>query len=305
MNKILENKRLIAIIFALFVTFLWSTSFIIIKKGLSEIPPILYAGLRYFIAFTALIFLLFNKKYKNQIISLSKKEWLELMALGVVFYSLTQGAQFLGLSYLPAVWVSLILNFTPLIVAIFGFLFLNEKPLISQWVGVVLFILGIIVYFLPLNFGGTAFVGIIIMGFGTIFNSLSSILGRYINKRGHISPVVTTIISMGIGSIIMLITGVSVYEFPSISSTGIIYLLWLALVNTALAFTLWNYSLVYLNAVESSIINGTMLVQIAVLAYFFLGETITLKELIGMLIAVAGALLVQLKSVKINLNKSK
>ncbi|HPN39356.1 MAG TPA: DMT family transporter [Melioribacteraceae bacterium] len=300
--NIKTNKRILAIILALIVTFLWSTSFIIIKKGLSEIPPILYAGLRYFLAFITLLFLLLNKKYKEQIINLTKKDWVELSALGVVFYALTQGMQFLGLYYLPAVWVSLVLNFTPLIVAMFGFLFLNEKPLITQWFGVILFIVGVLVYFLPLNVNGAAIIGIIIMGLGTVFNAISAVLGRYINRRGHISPVVTTIISMGIGSSIMLITGLSVYEFPAISSNGIIYLLWLAIINTALAFTLWNYSLVYLNAVESSIINGTMLIQIAVLAYFFLGETITLKELGGMLIAVIGALFVQLKNIKVNFN---
>ena len=46
---------------------------------------------------------------------------------------------------------------------------------------------------------------------------------------------------------------------------------------------------------ESSIINGTMLIQIAVLAWIFLGEAITLQEGLGMLIAASGALLVQLR----------
>ena len=46
---------------------------------------------------------------------------------------------------------------------------------------------------------------------------------------------------------------------------------------------------------ESSIINGTMLIQIAVLAWVFLGEEITIKEGLGMLIAALGVLLVQLK----------
>ena len=38
-----------------------------------------------------------------------------------------------------------------------------------------------------------------------------------------------------------------------------------------------------------------MLIQIAVLAWIFLGEVITLQEGIGMLIAAFGAILVQLK----------
>jgi drug/metabolite transporter (DMT)-like permease len=49
---------------------------------------------------------------------------------------------------------------------------------------------------------------------------------------------------------------------------------------------------------ESSIINGTMLIQIAVLAWIFLGEEISPKEIFGMIIAASGALLVQLKFYK-------
>jgi len=47
---------------------------------------------------------------------------------------------------------------------------------------------------------------------------------------------------------------------------------------------------------ESSIINGTMLIQIAVLAWFFLDENISFQEGIGMVIAAVGAVLVQIKN---------
>jgi drug/metabolite transporter (DMT)-like permease len=71
--------------------------------------------------------------------------------------------------------------------------------------------------------------------------------------------------------------------------------MWLAVINTALAFTIWNYTLRTLTAMESSIINGTMLIQIAILAWIFLGEDISIMEITGMTIAVVGASLVQLK----------
>ena len=67
------------------------------------------------------------------------------------------------------------------------------------------------------------------------------------------------------------------------------------MVNTALAFTLWNLTLRELSAVESSIINSTMLIQIAILAWIFLGERITWQEGAGLLLAGAGVLLVQLR----------
>ena len=66
---------------------------------------------------------------------------------------------------------------------------------------------------------------------------------------------------------------------------------WLAIVNTALAFTLWNSSLRRLAAVESATINNTMLIQIAVLAWVFLGETPGTAGAAGIVIVSLGAFL--------------
>jgi len=280
---------------ALFVTFLWSTSFIIIKWGLIEIPPVTFAGLRYIIAFFCFLPFILRKKYVNEIRALSGMQLQKLILLGIVFYTFTQGSQFLGLSLLPSVAVSLMLNFTPLVVALFGIAFLNEKPTVMQWFGSAVFILGILIYFLPLTFAGNYSTGLVVMIFGVAANAGAALIGRDINRNKNISPLVVTFISMGIGALILLLAGLSLNGIPVISSKTWFYLLWLASVNTALAFTIWNLTLRTLTAVESSIINGTMLIQIAVLAWFSLGDRINLKAAVGLLIAAAGVVLVQIK----------
>jgi drug/metabolite transporter (DMT)-like permease len=287
------HSHLKAILLALLVTFLWSTSFVIIKIGLAEIPPLTFAGLRYSIAFICLLPLAFTKRNKSEINKLNRNDWLKLFLLGILFYAFTQGTQFIGLSLLPAVTVSLWLNFTPLAVAVMAIFLLKEFPTRLQWVGVVLFIIGIVTYFFPVALSENQELGIIVMTIGVIANSSSAVLGRNINREAKINPVVVTIVSMGIGSILILVTGIATQGLPSISIQNFLFLLWLAVINTALAFTIWNFTLRTLSAMESSIINGTMLIQIAVLAWIFLGEAITLQEMIGMLIAAGGAFLVQ------------
>lgn len=298
-----KNSHLIVIIQALLVTFLWSTSFIIIKWGLIEIQPITYAGLRYILAFLFFIPLIAKKKYLTEIKRLSTHQWKKLILLGLVFYTITQGTQFLGLSLLPSVTVSLMLNFTPFVVAIMGIIFLNEKPTNLQWLGTIIFIAGIIVYFFPISIIGNKASGLAIMCVGILANAGSAVIGRNINMNKDISPLVVTFISMGIGAIFLIIIGILYGGFPKISFKTWMYLLWLALINTAFAFTLWNHTLRTLSAMESSIINGTMLIQIAILAWFFLGESISINELIGMLIAAFGAILVQSKK-KVVFNKA-
>ncbi len=282
-----------AVFQALLVTFLWSTSFIIIKFGLSEIPPVTFAGLRYFTAALCLLPFILKKRYRLELALMTRTRWRSVILLGIVFYVLTQGIQFIGLSILPSATVSLMLNFTPLFVVLFGTLFLGEKASALQFSGIILFIGGAVLYFLPSLREGANLAGLAVMAVGVLSNAVSSIMGRSINCRKDISPLSVTFISMAAGSIILMAAGLIRNGLPDISVKAWLSIIWLAVVNTAFAFTLWNKTLRTLTAMESSIINGTMLVQIAVLAWIFLREELTPLEISGLIIAAGGAVIVQ------------
>jgi drug/metabolite transporter (DMT)-like permease len=287
-----------AVLQALLVTFLWSTSWIVIKLGLKDIPALTFAGLRYSLAFIFLLPFALLSPQRAQLRGLSGKDWLRLVALGVLYYAVAQGAQFIGLAYLPAVTVSILLNFTALVVVFLGILFLGERPGWLQWLGVAFFAAGILTYFYPVAFPMQQVFGLLIVLFGVLANALSSILGRYINRSRSLSPLLVTVVSMGIGSGLLLVGGILIQGLPMLSLLNWFFIAWLAIVNTAFAFTLWNSTLQVLSAMESSIINGTMLVQIAILAWIFLGEGLTLQEIAGMVLVGIGAILVQLKRVR-------
>jgi len=136
---------------------------------------------------------------------------------------------------------------------------------------------------------------LIIVACGMLSNAFSSVIGRNVNRTGRLDSLTVTIISMGIGSILLLISGVIFEGIPLLNIKSWLLIAWLAIFNTAIAFTLWNYTLKTLSAIESSIINSTMLVQIALLAWLFLGEQLNGRQIFGMLFAGAGAILVQLQ----------
>lgn len=285
------SPRFRAILQALFVTFLWSTSWVLIKFALNEIPPLTFAGLRYTLAFFILLPGLW--KQKEIIHRLSGKEWKQLAALGFTFYTLTQGGQFLTLNYLDATTFSLLLNFTSILVALFGIIILREIPLLWQWAGITLFLIGVLIYFSPVFVPTGQKLGLVFGGITVCANAVASLLGRSVNRGNTIPPLVVTVISMGIGAILLLGTGLAVQGLPPLSWSSWAVIGWLAAVNTALAFTLWNITLRTLTAVESSIINNAMLVQIAVLAWLFLGEQLNLNNVIGLVLATLGVLFVQ------------
>lgn len=99
---------------------------------------------------------------------------------------------------------------------------------------------------------------------------------------------------MGIGSLILLVVGATIQGFGQLGLRQWLIIGWLAIVNTAFAFTLWNNTLRTLTAVESSIINNMMLPQIAILAWLFLDEPLSSRQVIGLILVGAGMLIVQL-----------
>ena len=104
-----------------------------------------------------------------------------------------------------------------------------------------------------------------------------------------------TVVSMGIGSVVLLAGGIAVQGLPRLTLTHWAIIAWLAAVNSALAYTLWNRTLRTLAAFESSIINNTMLFQIALLAWVFLGEQLSWQMATGMIVAALGTLVVQIR----------
>jgi drug/metabolite transporter (DMT)-like permease len=293
---LLKNRppHLQAVLQALFVTFLWSTSWVLIKIGLEDLPALTFAGLRYTLAFLCLLPFAARSGQLGPLRTLPPKAWGRLL-LGLLFYSMTQGAQFVSLFYLPAMTVSLLLSFTTILVALLGIFTLHERPVAIQWAGTGLYLAGVLVYFSPLFVPQGELIGLAVALAGVLANAFSSILGRHVNRSGDIEPLAVTVVSMGAGGLLLLGIGIAAQGLPRLTLANWGIILWLAIVNTALAFTLWNHTLRTLSAMESSIINNTMLIQIAVLAWLFLAESLSWRMVLGMTLAALGTLLVQLR----------
>jgi drug/metabolite transporter (DMT)-like permease len=289
--------RTIAILQAVLVTFLWSTSWVLIKIGLrGSLPPITFAGLRYGTAALCLApIVLLNRRHLEAITKISKPDWLRLILLGIVFYTLAQGAQYVSLATLPAVMVNLLLNLSPIFVGVFALFVLKEPPTSLQWVGILLAAIGTGIYFLPFAIKTAALVGLAMAILGVLANAIATLQGRQANRDLSLPPLVITFISMSIGAALMLGIGLALQGFgkPTLMDWGIIA--WLAIVNTAFAFTLWNNTLRTLTAVESSILNSLMMPQIALMAVLFLGEKLTVKEIAGLTLVGIGVIVVQLQ----------
>ena len=290
------GSRPAAALIALFVVFLWATSWVLIKIGLEEIPALTFAGLRYMLAFTCLLPFAVLAQRKSASLPITRRVIGQLVGLGLLLYALTQGTVFLALAYLPAVTVNLLWSFSTVTVALFGIMWLAEHPTRFQWIGVALATFGAVIYFYPVHLPAEYLAGIAVSVVGVLSNAGASIVGRDVNRSRRVHPLVVTAVSMGVGATVLLVVGIYSQGLPSITMRGWVIIAWLAVANTAIAFTLWNHALRTLSATESSIVNGTMLIWIPILAVVFLDERVSRKELLGLVVAGVGTLIVQLKS---------
>lgn len=284
-----------AIIMAVIMTVIWSSSFVVIKIGLNEIPALPFAGLRYIMAFMFMLPWLLTRSALRSIRELQKKDWINLAILGVLNYPMNQGCLFLAMSYLPNTTVSLITNMGPVLVALLGWVWLQESLNSNQLLGMGVTIAGALVFFLPIQMGAISGLGILFTCVTLVSNSFGSVWTRKFMKEGAYPVLVITGIPLGIGSILLMAGSGALEWIPTISMQLWGILVFLSLLNTTIAFTVWNIALKRLTAFEANLISSTMLVQIALFSWFFLGEVITFKMAAGMALVIGGVVLVNLR----------
>lgn len=281
------DHTLRAALLAVFVTILWASSWVLIRVGLDsgDFDPIGFAGVRYGMA-AVVLWVAAGTQRTRAIRAMERRRLGELAVLGVVFYALTQGSQFVAIAHQPAATTSLVLSFTPLLTAVVAARTLSERISPIQVTGMLAVAGGATLYFTG-SLGATA-LGMTAALVCLASNTASSVLGRSINRREGADPLIVTVVSMSVGAAILLIVGAVVEGVHLPSLQGMAIVAWLAVVNTAWAFVLWNRSLVHLPAATSAVINNLMLVEIAVLAWLFLDERPSLGQVVAIALVTVG-----------------
>ena len=290
-TKIPRNvQRIVAIGESVLATTIWASSFVFVKIGLEYMGPLTIAGFRYFLAFLILLPFLIRKGMIRQ--PISRGIWLRLFAIGISAYTVGNGALFWGLKYLPATTVSFLMSLSPLLILIGGAVWLKEIPTRWQVFGIVVSLSGSVLFFSSGLKSGEP-VGIVIVIVGLIGFMLFGILGREIAKVKQLDTITLTTIPLAIGGGFLLLIAFPLEGMPLLSTKSVGIVLWLAIVNTALAYVLYNHSLQILTALEMNVMLNLTPLGTALLAWWFLGERLGFVQIIGMAVMIIGVIFVQ------------
>ncbi|MBE0408840.1 MAG: EamA family transporter [Anaerolineales bacterium] len=292
--EISSLTRTRAIAEGLVANLIWASSFVLVKIALEEIGPLTAAGMRFFSAF--LILFPFMLRSKNIVLPRSGRVWLRLFLIGLSSYTIGNGALFWGLIYLPAVTASFLMSLLPLMIMFAGSVWLRETPSRWQIMGVFVGLSGSALFFSPGLEAGEP-LGVALVGVALIAFMIFGILGREIARDRVVDTLTLTAIPLAFGGGLLLLIGLIVEGLPSFSPITWLIILWLALINTAFAYFIYNRSLQFLTALEMNVLLNLLPFATALLAWILLGETLIFIQILGMIVVVTGVIFVQARSI--------
>ena len=281
------NRRTLSFFEAILVVGLWSSSPPLIKIALEELSPLQINALRYGGAFLILLPILWLRS-RPLLRTLGRMDWIQLAIMGLLAFSLGNTVLYIGLKTLPATSTSFLLNGIPIATVLLGIGILGEYPRWLQWCGILLAMVGGIVFF-----GGRIEltqvkpIGLTLLGVFLI--SVYGLMARGMTRSGRVDPVSLTAIPMGFGALLIL---AFIWPMPILSWRILGILAWLTFINSAVGFVIWNHALKSMQAFEISITGNLMPIGTALLAPLFLGEMVSGKAWVGMSISLIGVILV-------------
>ncbi|WP_424003176.1 DMT family transporter [Maribacter sp. IgM3_T14_3] len=290
--KHIDQKWLYLVI----LSFIWGSSFILIKRSLVGYTPLQVGGLRIFFA-SVLLFILGFRSLKT----LSKTDWKWVAIAGLCssffppfFFALAQMEISSGIT-------SILNSVAPLFTTLVGIALFGLSLKGRQVLGVLIGLFGTIVLIaagmennVNQNYWYSLF--IIIAALGYAFNI--NIIKKYLS---HLTPLAVTTASFGIAFlpafIILIYTGVfQQFSGNSAMHEAVWYIMALAFLGTALANILFN-KLIKLSSPVFAASVTYLIPLVAVLWGFLDGENISILQLLGGLIILFGVWLVNRKKV--------
>jgi drug/metabolite transporter (DMT)-like permease len=281
---------------------IWGSTWLFIKLGLNDLPPLTFAGIRFVIA--ALI--LFSLIAVRRVPLPRKRRDLMLLALtGVLSFSLNYGLVFWGEQYISSGLAALLQSMLPAFGLIIAHYYLpRERMTLPRMLGVLLGVLGVgVIFSNQLQVSGPRAL------WGSAALVVSAFCAAYANVLVktygvNLQPSVLAAGQMVFGLIPLLLIGIPLEGNPlkfRWTPIALISLLYLAIVGTVIAFLLYYWLMHNMDVTKTMLIALVTPVVAVVLGMLILKEELHWRTLVGGAMIMSGiGLIVVRKSRKAN-----
>jgi drug/metabolite transporter (DMT)-like permease len=276
---------------------IWGTTWIFIKQGLADLPPISFAALRFAFACLFLFPILWWQKLE---IPKEKRIWRLIFLTGLLQFFFNYGLLFWGEQFITSGLAAVLQAIIPVFGLFLAKIFVGEEITSTKIVSILLGLIGLIVIFYEQLFlnGTLALLGSLAVVIGAFGASLASVLTKA--KLQGIKPEVVLFWQMLIGQIPLWLFGLTIEGNPTKfywTWKAIICVLYLAVMGSIAAFWLYYWLLSKIDVTKAMMISFvTPLVAVFVGSFF--GEHLGLQAILGGIFILASVGLIVIKRQK-------
>ena len=223
------------LLLAISVPCLWGFGLVISKPGMEQLPPLLINGFRWLIAGLVLVWWF----------PAPKKFFKEILLVSFIACTLQYGLTYTGVSMIEASSAALLVQSEVPFGVLVAFFILKEKPPLKNLIGLLIAFSGLIVLTGAPNLQGK-YLGVFLVLSGALTWAFGQVLAKPISEK--ISGwTLTAWVGILSGPQLIIasyfIEGNTIEHIKSTNATGWIIVLYLALIMTALGYSIWYYVL--------------------------------------------------------------
>jgi drug/metabolite transporter (DMT)-like permease len=276
------NLRVILAFAAIYI--LWGSTYLAIRVAVLEIPPLLAAGTRFFLA-GALLYTVMRFRGRPRP---SGREWGSLLCIGWLMFLVTYGAVFWAEQYVPSGFTSVLEATLPLItIALEVFVFRQQEFRGRLLVAIGAGFAGVLLLLLH-NAQHVALLPCLAVLCGGAAWSLGAVLTRSMTLPA--SKGITAGAEMMLGGASLLILSAvkgEMHPFPHFSGKAVGALLYLVVAGSLIGFSAFVWLLGRMPATRVASHAYVNPVVAVALGYFLAGEVVTWRMLLGTVLIVA------------------
>ncbi|HYE72378.1 MAG TPA: EamA family transporter [Blastocatellia bacterium] len=277
------------IIVWLILSLIWGSTWLFIKIGLRDLPPVTFAGMRFVIAATFLVALI---KVQRRRWPKTQHEWWMIALTGVMAFTVNYGLLFWGEQYTSSGLAAVLQAIIPAFGLLIAHYYLpGERITPAKIFGVVLGIVGVGIIFSnqmsvegPMALAGGA--AIVLGAFSVAY---SNVLVKA--RCAKLDPAVLAAGQMICGLVPLMVIGI-VWEGNPLkfrwTGQAILSLLYLAVIGSAFAFLLFYWLVRNMDVTKTMLISLVTPVIAVGLGMVTLGEILTWRIVAGTLCIIAG-----------------
>ncbi len=275
------------------ICIIWGTTYLAIRVGVAELPPMLFAGIRWIIA--GFILLLFLKITRKRFPSLNDLKHIAIV--GISLLGIANGLVVVAEQWIPSGLAALLVSTLPFWMT--GFETVTKKgPKINFKIilGLLTGIVGVFLIFgkdFSFLMDGNNLLGVLCL-MGAVFSwSLGSIYSKY--KKIGVDPLTSATFQMIIAGTLQLTLGFLLGEFSglSFSTNGILATAYLVIFGSILGYASYIYAISHLPLSLVSTYAYVNPVIAIFLGWLLLSEELNLNIFIAAALIITGVIIVQ------------